>query len=58
MGSVPVTEWINGCRLDGFGAMLEQIPPDDTEKLQVLERIAAAAPAAVGNLMQLTAAST
>ena len=58
MGSAPVTEWINGCRLDAFGAIIEQIPPDDTEKLEVLKRVAAAAPSAVANLMQLTAPST
>lgn len=57
MGSGPVSEWINGCRLHAFGDIIEQISPDDTEKLGVLERVAAAAPSAVGNLMRLTATS-
>ena len=57
MASTSVTEWINHCRLDAFGAIIEQIPPDDTEKMEILGRVAASAPSAVGNLMELTAAS-
>jgi hypothetical protein len=57
MANAPVTEWIDHCRLDGFGEVIRQISPDDWEKMAILGRIAAAAPSAVGNLMQLTAPS-
>lgn len=57
MANAPVTEWIDHCRLDGFGEVIRQISPDDSEKMAILGRIAAAAPSAVGNLMQLTAPS-
>ena len=39
MGSVPVTEWIDRCRLDGFGAIIRQIQPDDSEKMGILGQV-------------------
>ena len=55
--SAPVSEWIEDCRLDAFSGLIAQIPRDDSEKMAVLGRIVAAAPRALGNLVQLTASS-
>lgn len=35
--------WIRSCRLDGFGKLIDAVPPDDAAKLAVLARMRAAA---------------
>ncbi|MCY7305453.1 MAG: NAD(P)-binding protein [Rhodoferax sp.] len=49
--------WIRNCRLDGFGRLMAEIDPADTEKMVILLRLKEQAAAAVGNLRKLAAAS-
>lgn len=47
--------WIRDCRLDGFGRLMTEIDPADTEKMSILLRLKEQAAAAVGNLRKLAA---
>jgi len=49
--------WIRNCRLDGFGRLMAEIDPADTEKMSILLRLKEQAAAAVGNLRKLAAAA-
>jgi len=47
--------WIRASRLDGFGKIVDAVPPDDVEKMAVLARIRDAAMPAAKNLRRLAA---
>lgn len=47
-------QWIRASRLDGFGRMIGEIDPADTEKMAVLARLRQCAMAAMGNMPRLT----
>lgn len=49
-------QWIRSSRLDGFGKMIGDIDPADTEKMAVLARLKQCAMAAMGNVPRLMAA--
>lgn len=44
--------WIASCRLDGFGRMIKNVDPEDTEKMAILGRMKAAAMPAMANLQK------
>lgn len=46
-------DWIRSSRLDGFGKIVASVMPDDADKMAVLRRMRAAAPAAFANLMRM-----
>ncbi len=45
--------WIRGSRLDGFGKIVDAVSPDDGDRMDVLDRIRAAAMPAAVNLRRL-----
>jgi NAD(P)-binding Rossmann-like domain len=45
--------WITACRLDGFGKVIAQLTPEDTDKIAILKRLRANSMAAAGNLTKL-----
>ncbi len=47
--------WIRSSRLDGFGKIVDAVPPEDQDKMQVLGRIRNAAMPAAANLRRLAA---
>jgi hypothetical protein len=48
--------WITACRLDGFGKVIAQLTPEDTDKIAILKRLRASSMAAAGNLSKLIGA--
>ncbi|MEM9055052.1 MAG: FAD/NAD(P)-binding protein [Pseudomonadota bacterium] len=50
-----VRDWMNANRLAGPVAMLNEVSPDDKEKMAVLQRMRVAAPAAIGKLNEFKA---
>jgi hypothetical protein len=48
-----LSAWITNCRLDGFGKVIAQLTPDDTDKIAILKRLRANSMAAAGNLTKL-----
>ena len=50
-------QWIRASRLDGFGKMIGEIDPADTEKMAVLARLRQCAMAAMGNVPRLMGAA-
>ena len=49
-------QWIRASRLDGFGRLMTDIDPQDTEKQAIMARLKEQAPAAMANLIKLTGA--
>jgi hypothetical protein len=45
--------WITACRLDGFGKVIAQLTPEDTDKIAILKRLRSFSMAAAGNLTKL-----
>jgi NAD(P)-binding Rossmann-like domain len=45
--------WIQACRLDGFGKVIAQLTPEDTDKIAILKRLRSHSMAAAGNLTKL-----
>jgi hypothetical protein len=53
-----LTAWITACRLDGFGKVIAQLTPEDTDKIAILKRLRASSMAAAGNLTKLIAGAS
>ena len=54
-GDSTLRSWIRKSRLDGFGKIVAQVPPDDREKMKVLLRVRDAMMPAAANLQRLAA---
>ncbi|WP_310474814.1 hypothetical protein [Sandarakinorhabdus sp.] len=46
-------QWINNCRLDGFGAVVRDVQPDEADKIAILMQLRPAAMAAMANLQKM-----
>jgi hypothetical protein len=53
-----LSAWITSCRLDGFGKVIAQLTPEDTDKIAILKRLRASSMAAAGNLTKLIAGAS
>lgn len=51
-------QWVRNSRLDGFGKLLSEVDPADTEKMAILARFKQCAQAAMGNMPRLMGAAT
>ncbi|MCA0215682.1 MAG: NAD(P)-binding protein [Proteobacteria bacterium] len=50
-------QWVRNSRLDGFGKLIAEVDPADTEKLAILARFKQCAMAAMGNMPRLMGAA-
>jgi NAD(P)-binding Rossmann-like domain len=50
--------WIQNCRLDGFGKVIAQLTPEDTDRIAILKKLRGFSMAAAGNLTKLIAATS
>ena len=56
-GNKEVRDWIMRSRLDGYGAMAQNVNPNDAERVALRQRYKAAVAAAMANLPRLLNAS-
>lgn len=47
-----IRKWMRGARLDGFSDMISKVTPEDTDKIEILNRLRANAMPAMGKLQQ------
>jgi hypothetical protein len=50
--------WIANCRLDGFGKVIAQLAPEDTDKIAILKKLRKFSMPAAGNLTKLIAGAS
>jgi hypothetical protein len=48
-------QWITECRLDGFGKVIAQLTPEDTDKIAILKKLRTFSMPAAANLTKLAA---
>ncbi len=53
-----VGAWILNCRLDGFGKVIAQLTPEDTDRIAILKKLRSFSMPAAGNLTKLIAGAS